>query len=187
MNSSLLRTLHITGLSFVAASLAIAADPADTTKAPADGAAPKVQVTRPVELIDINTADAATLQRLPGITEEIAAAIIKARPFKNEDDLAKVEGVGEARASILKSQIMASNADDTSSKTDEPQLTPTGRDNPDDQKKPATDAADKDKTSTDKPSTDATATPSADKSSAGEAHKSATDANATDKNVPERK
>ena len=72
-----------------------------------------------MEKIDLNTADAATLQRLPGITEEMAKAIIAARPFKSVDDLARVQGVGESTAGILKDQITVGSMDST--------LAPTGR------------------------------------------------------------
>ena len=61
----------------------------------------------PGDVIDLNTADAQTLQRLPGIGEKLAAAILAYRdahgPFRTLEDLKKVEGIGEetyARISI---------------------------------------------------------------------------------------
>ena len=60
-------------------------------------------------LIDINTADAAALQTLPGIGEIKAAAIIAHReangPFTTVDDLQNVKGVGEKTLETLKEHI----------------------------------------------------------------------------------
>jgi competence ComEA-like helix-hairpin-helix protein len=47
--------------------------------------------------ININTADKATLETLPGVGEGVAAAIIAARPFKRVDDLKDVKGIGDAK------------------------------------------------------------------------------------------
>lgn len=59
--------------------------------------------------IDINTADAAALQGLPGIGETKAAAIIAHRdangPFASVDDLTNVKGIGEKTLEKLKEQI----------------------------------------------------------------------------------
>ena len=59
--------------------------------------------------IDINTADAAALQTLPGIGETKAAAIIAHReangPFASVDDLQNVKGIGEKTLEKLKEQI----------------------------------------------------------------------------------
>ena len=61
----------------------------------------------PGDVIDLNTADAQALQRLPGIGEKLAGAILAYRdahgPFRTPEDLKKVEGIGEetyARISI---------------------------------------------------------------------------------------
>lgn len=60
---------------------------------------------------DINTADAAALQALPGIGETKAAAIIAYReangPFATVDDLQNVKGIGEKTLEKLKEHITA--------------------------------------------------------------------------------
>lgn len=52
------------------------------------------------EMIDINTADAATLEQINGIGEKKAQAIIDYRtehgPFGSVDDITKVKGIGPA-------------------------------------------------------------------------------------------
>ena len=59
--------------------------------------------------IDINMADAAALQTLPGIGETKAAAIIAHReangPFATVDALQNVKGIGEETLGKLKEQI----------------------------------------------------------------------------------
>lgn len=59
--------------------------------------------------IDINMADAAALQTLPGIGETKAAAIIAHReangPFATVDDLKNVKGIGEKTLEKLKEKI----------------------------------------------------------------------------------
>ena len=61
--------------------------------------------------IDINMADAAALQTLPGIGKTKAAAIIAHReangPFVSVDDLKNVTGIGEKTLEKLKEQITA--------------------------------------------------------------------------------
>ena len=53
----------------------------------------------PGDVIDLNTADVETLQRLPGIGEKLAGAILSYRevhgPFRNITELKSVEGIGE--------------------------------------------------------------------------------------------
>ncbi|WP_243200782.1 ComEA family DNA-binding protein [Lawsonibacter celer] len=60
---------------------------------------PSEQTPAPTELININTADAQTLQQLPGIGEKRAQDIIDYRtehgPFRIPEDLTKVDGIGE--------------------------------------------------------------------------------------------
>ena len=63
----------------------------------------------PGERIDINTADAETLQRLPGIGEKLASAIIRYRdangPFRDPAELQAVEGIGPELVSGISSYI----------------------------------------------------------------------------------
>ncbi|WP_019204055.1 ComEA family DNA-binding protein [Tsukamurella sp. 1534] len=56
--------------------------------------------------VNINTANAAELDRLPGVGEATAAAIIEYRekngPFASVDDLAKVSGIGDAKLARIR-------------------------------------------------------------------------------------
>lgn len=58
--------------------------------------------------VDINTADLATLETLPGVGPQTAKAIIAARPFASVNDLAKVQGIGAAKLEELRSKVTAS-------------------------------------------------------------------------------
>ncbi len=64
--------------------------------------------------VDINHADAAALQALPGIGDATAARIVAERgangPFDGIDDLQRVEGVGEATIARLRPYLTASGA-----------------------------------------------------------------------------
>ncbi len=63
-------------------------------------------------LVDLNTADASTLEKLGGIGPKKAKAIIEHRtqhgPFKSVDDLRKVQGIGAETFQSLKVQVTAS-------------------------------------------------------------------------------
>lgn len=67
--------------------------------------------TKSAGKVDINTADAATLQTLPGVGPATADAIIAARPFASIDDLARVPGIGAAKLADLRPHVRASKAD----------------------------------------------------------------------------
>ncbi|MCD7945090.1 MAG: ComEA family DNA-binding protein [Clostridiales bacterium] len=60
--------------------------------------------------IDVNTADAETLELLPGIGPEKAAAIVAWReengPFSQPEDLLEVSGIGEATLEEIRSLIV---------------------------------------------------------------------------------
>ena len=59
--------------------------------------------------IDLNTADRATLESLPGVGPATASAIIAARPFKSVADLKRVDGIGDVRFAELKSKVIVSH------------------------------------------------------------------------------
>lgn len=76
---------------------------AQTTK-PAPGPAPTAPTT---ELIDINTADKATLMTLDGIGEARSDAIIKGRPYRAKNELADKGVIPEAVYDKIKDKIIA--------------------------------------------------------------------------------
>ena len=78
--------------------------------------------------IDVNTADAATLETLPGVGPAIAQAIVSSRPFASVDDLTRVPGIGEARLAELRDHVTVSRrtAQREGSRA-ERALAPTGR------------------------------------------------------------
>jgi competence protein ComEA len=55
--------------------------------------------------INLNTADLATLEDLPGIGPATAKAIVDGRPWKSVDDLDKIRGLGKARIAALKDLV----------------------------------------------------------------------------------
>jgi competence protein ComEA len=66
---------------------------------PADEAAEKV---------NLNTADEAALESLPGIGPAHAKAIIAGRPYRAVDDLDRVKGLGKSRIDALRSHVTTS-------------------------------------------------------------------------------
>lgn len=78
---------------------------AQTAKPPAAPApAPAAPTT---ELIDINTADKATLMTLDGIGEARSDAIIKGRPYRAKNELADKSIIPEAVYDKIKDRIIA--------------------------------------------------------------------------------
>ena len=67
------------------------------------------------EVIDLNTADVYELQRLPGIGEKRAQAIVAYReehgPFQSVEDLTRVSGIGEGILAGLRDYAVAENAE----------------------------------------------------------------------------
>ena len=82
--------------------------------APASETAPPEETDRPDsllegEVIDLNTAGVYDLQRLPGIGEKRAQAIVDYRtehgPFRSVEELDNVEGIGEGILSGLRDYV----------------------------------------------------------------------------------
>ena len=64
----------------------------------------------PQALININTADAALLETLPGIGPALAQAIVAYRsehgPFSSAEELLAVSGIGESKLSSIRGRIL---------------------------------------------------------------------------------
>ena len=88
--------------------LVLAAAPAAAAPAPARPAAGDV---RPV---DLNTADAAALESVPGIGKSLAQRIVTFREkngaFGSVDDLLKVQGIGEKSLQNLRPYLVVAKA-----------------------------------------------------------------------------
>ena len=76
------------------------------TAKPGASASPAA-ATKKAEQIDINSADAKTLQTLTGIGDAYAAAIIKGRPYKGKDDLVNKKIIPKATYAKIKDLIIA--------------------------------------------------------------------------------
>lgn len=79
--------------------------------APADpGATGAAGTSGPAAPVNINTADVAELETLPGVGPVTAAAIVAHRdqsgPFRSVDDLLAVQGIGEAKLAALRDQVV---------------------------------------------------------------------------------
>lgn len=84
---------------------------------------------RATQKVDVNTADAKTLEALPGVGPEIAREIIAARPFKSIDDLERVRGIGPERLEVLRNEVTVTPpVAATKRRLGEPTLPPAGRD-----------------------------------------------------------
>ncbi len=59
----------------------------------------------PVGLIDINAADEKTLETLPGVNLAVAQEIVKGRPYKSIDELARVRGIDQTKLDALRSKV----------------------------------------------------------------------------------
>jgi competence protein ComEA len=55
--------------------------------------------------VNLNSADMAALEELPGIGPASARAIIEGRPWKSVDDLSKIRGLGETRIAALRDLV----------------------------------------------------------------------------------
>ncbi len=56
-------------------------------------------------VVNVNAADAETLQTLPGVGPAIAESIIAGRPYKTVEDLQQVKGLGEVKVAALKDRV----------------------------------------------------------------------------------
>jgi competence protein ComEA len=68
----------------------------------APGATPEPAAAAPV---DLNTADQAALEALPGIGPALAKKIMAARPFQSVDDLSRIKGLSKAKIKAIKDQV----------------------------------------------------------------------------------
>src|SRR5262245_7518246 len=66
---------------------------------------PTVQAQTKTSPVNVNTADLATLETLPGIGPATAQKIIDGRPYKSVTDLEKVPGLSKAKVDAFKDQI----------------------------------------------------------------------------------
>src|SRR6476469_3852240 len=67
--------------------------------------------------VNVNTADLATLETLPGIGPATAQKIVDGRPYKNAADLEKVSGMSKAKVDAIKDQITYGRAPSTKPST----------------------------------------------------------------------
>jgi competence protein ComEA len=79
---------------------------------PATKPMPKSKSAPPAESatdkVNLNSADQATLESLPGIGPAHAKAIIAGRPYSSVDDLDRVKGLGKSRIDALRSHVTTS-------------------------------------------------------------------------------
>jgi competence protein ComEA len=93
-NRALLGSVLVLGL--IGGSLAQKTTPAPTTPpAATPPAATMAASTCSIAAVNVNTVTQAELEKVPGLGPKLAAAVIAARPFKDEAELVKkVKGVG---------------------------------------------------------------------------------------------
>jgi competence protein ComEA len=91
--------------------------PLVVVKAPAAEPAAKKRTTQkkaapvtPTAAVDLNTADLAALETLPGIGPALAKSIIAGRPYKSVDELERVKGLGAAKIATLKEHVVVSSS-----------------------------------------------------------------------------
>ena len=79
---------------------------------PAIAAGPEGNTKEKPALVDVNSASAADLEKLPGIGPALAKRIVEFRekngPFQSVDDLIKVQGIGEKSLARFREFVTAS-------------------------------------------------------------------------------
>jgi competence protein ComEA len=106
-----LSPISISLLAFSIAVPVLAADlPGSAHPAPAPAKpAPVVQTTVAPKagMVDINTATAADLKGLPGMTDADAAKVVQGRPYKDPSDLTAKKILSDAEYAKIKDRIVA--------------------------------------------------------------------------------
>jgi len=74
---------------------------------PAGTATPAASAQATAALIDINSASAMELSKLPGIADARSAAIIKGRPYKRKDELVQRKILPQAVYDGIKDRVIA--------------------------------------------------------------------------------
>ena len=74
---------------------------------PAASPTPATKTAAKAALVDINSADAKTLEALPGIGKVYGAAIIKGRPYTGKDDLLNRKILPKATYKNISDKIIA--------------------------------------------------------------------------------
>jgi DNA uptake protein ComE-like DNA-binding protein len=92
-------------LLLLAVALCVAVSPSFGQAAAKKAAAAKTEAA--TGLIDINSADAATLKTIPGIGDAYAAKIVANRPYKGKDEIVKKAGVPQGVYDKIKDKIIA--------------------------------------------------------------------------------
>lgn len=87
--------------------LAWAVDKAAPATKPATPAASAANTPAAAALIDINSASAMELSKLPGIADARSAAIIKGRPYKRKDELVQRKILPQAVYDGIKDRVIA--------------------------------------------------------------------------------
>lgn len=104
-------SLTVSGLAMAAAAEQAVKGTTGAAKGAATESASKTTkaAVAPAKKVNINTAKADELAKLPGVGKKIAADIVTHRekngPFKSTEDLKKVKGIGDKKFGSLKGKI----------------------------------------------------------------------------------